>query len=109
MQVQSKWNNVSIIVTLASRRLDLEAATENRCTLAVAHVRHTGRRTQRTPCLCLSMTGRKYLTRPNPLLTLLHVGQTIGAGDCDMETMRCNCTDGYAGGACELKVQIRKI
>ncbi|CAM9774795.1 unnamed protein product, partial [Laminaria digitata] len=25
-----------------------------------------------------------------------------GAGKCDETTFRCNCTEGYAGGACEL-------
>lgn len=27
-----------------------------------------------------------------------------GAGNCDETTFRCNCTEGYAGGACELMV-----
>lgn len=32
-----------------------------------------------------------------------------GAGNCDMETIRCNCTEGFTGGACELKVCQRKV
>lgn len=36
----------------------------------------------------------------------LDLHKTTGAGECDEDTFRCNCTEAYSGGACELQVMM---